>query len=134
MPITYSFDAADHLIHTVVTGDVRLRAIVEHVDAISAEPWFPAPALVDTRHASAGIQSAEVRSVVEMLRTLGPRLNGVPIAVIVSSDVAFGLTRMIELMLDDVITIAPFRDIASARAWLTKSRAAYHGVVELPRD
>jgi hypothetical protein len=44
--------------------------------------------------------------------------------VIVSSDVAFGLTRMIELMPDDVITIAPFRDIGSARTWLTKSRAA----------
>ena len=45
-------------------------------------------------------------------------------AVIVSSDVAFGLTRMIELMLDDVITIAPFRDIVSARTWLAQSHVA----------
>ena len=50
MPIAYSFDAAERLIHTVVTGDVHLRAIEKHLDAIGAEPWFPAPAIVDTRN------------------------------------------------------------------------------------
>jgi hypothetical protein len=124
MPITYSYDAADHLIHTIVTGDAHIRAIEDYLDAISAEPWFPTPALVDTRQVATNLSSPEVRRVVEMLRRLGPRLNGMPIAVIVSSDVAFGLTRMIELMLDDVITIAPFRDIASARTWLSQSHVA----------
>lgn len=124
MPITYAYDATASVIHTVVTGDVRLRAIAEHLDAIGAEPWFPAPALVDTRQAAPNIPSDEVRSVVEMFRRLGPQLNGVPIAVLVSSDVAFGLVRMMELMLDDVVTIAPFRDAASARRWIDESRAS----------
>jgi hypothetical protein len=133
MPITYSFDAAQDLIHTAVTGDVRPGAIEDHLRAICAEPWFPAPALVDTRLAEANISSAEIRAVVEVFRKLGPRFNHAAIAVIVGSDVAFGLVRMIELMLDDVITITPFRDTASALAWLAESRAR-DGLVRVPVD
>jgi hypothetical protein len=43
----------------------------------------------------------------------------------------FGLVRMIELMRDDVITITPFRDTASALAWLAESRAR-DGLVRAP--
>ena len=124
MPITYSFDPSEHVIHTLVTGEARLATIREHLNAISAEPWFPAPAVVDVRLAGTGIPSAEVRSVVDIFRRLGPRLDGAPIAVIVASDVAYGLVRMMEIMLDDVVSIAPFHDMASARAWLAESLAA----------
>lgn len=58
MPITYSFDPSVHLIHTVVTGEARLRTIREHLDAIGAEPWVPAPAVVDARLADTGMPSA----------------------------------------------------------------------------
>jgi hypothetical protein len=122
MSITYSFDAQQGLINTVVAGEVCLADIEAHFRQVSAEPWFPAPAIADAREAPPTIPSREVRAIVELLRQLGPRLHGAPTAVLVASDVAFGLVRMIELLLDDVVTIRPFRDRAAAFAWLAEQR------------
>jgi hypothetical protein len=80
--------------------------------------------MVDTRLAAPEISSAEIRTIVASLALIGPRMEGAPIAVIVPSDLAFGLVRMIGLLLDDRLHIVPFRDPSAAAAWLTATMPA----------
>jgi hypothetical protein len=56
---------------------------------------------------------------VRLLRADGARATG-PTAVLVSSDVAFGMLRMLEIMLDGIASIRPFRSSADAHAWLAE--------------
>ncbi len=83
------------------------------------------PELVDARGAGIEFTPSEVREVVELLRQLGTESRLGPTAVLVSSDAAFGIIRMLEMLVEDVCEIKPFRDEPEARAWLaTKSQSA----------
>ena len=118
MPITYSFDPSLRLIETVVLGKISSTDVRDHLERVQGEPWFPAPAMVDTRGASADMPSHEVRAIVDLLGNLASRLRATPIAVLVPSDIAYGLVRMISLLLEDRLSIMPFRDATHAMSWL----------------
>ena len=123
MPIVCTFDPERGLINTVASGEVGLRDVAAHLREVSAQPWFPAPALADLREVSGSTPSDEVRAIVGLLRQLAPQLSSAPIAVLVASDLSYGLVRMLELLLDDVIAIRPFRDPEAAIRWLSEQRA-----------
>lgn len=118
VPIEYSFDAAKHVIRTVVTGEVTPAEVAAALQRVSNEPWFPAPSVADVREAAANFTGDQVRAVAADLRRLHPQLHDHPIAVIVSSDLSFGFVRMLGLLLDDVATIVPFRETDNAMVWL----------------
>ena len=120
MPISYSFDPSLRLVMTFATGEVSFAEIRDHIGHVMGEPWFPAPALVDTRGASADIPGEEVRQIVELLGSLASAMHATPIAVLVPSDLAYGLVRMIGLLLGDRLSIVPFHDAAPAMSWLQK--------------
>jgi hypothetical protein len=118
MPISYSYESGRGQIRTIVVGDIALAEIDAHLKSVTVEPWYPAPAIVDVRLASVSLPSRDVRLIVELLREIAPRTRSTPIAVVVGSDVAFGLVRMIQLLLDDVVNIRPFRTEEAATGWL----------------
>jgi hypothetical protein len=118
LPISYRFDPAANLLETVFSGDIRLDDVAAFIREIETEPWFPSPSLNDVSAVNPTIPTGDVRAIADLLRGFGPRLSGIPFAVVVASPVMFGLVRMIELMIDDVALIKPFRDHESARAWL----------------
>ncbi len=124
MPIEYSYDSEKRLQTTVVTGDVGFAEAAAHFEQVSREPWFPAPSLTDVRGTTPTIPSSEVRAIVELFRDLGPRIREVPIAVLVDSDVSYGLVRMLQLLLEDSVTLRPFRDREKALHWIAE-RAAH---------
>lgn len=118
MPIAYSYDAVRGLIQTVATGHVSPVEAAAHFRDVGNEPWFPAPSLADVRAASTDMSGEEVRQIANHFRQFKPPLRDTPIAVVVSSELAYGLVRMMGLLLDDVAVIHPFRDIAAAMEWL----------------
>jgi hypothetical protein len=118
MPITYSYNAQRGLHEAVVSGEVTLAEVEAYFRQVRTEPWFPAPSLTDVRDARPSLPSEDVRAIAELLRELGPTLRGAPIAVLVSSQVGYGLVRMIELLVDDVATVRPFLDPDAAMTWL----------------
>jgi hypothetical protein len=120
MPISYSYDAGRGLLETAVTGEVGLADVQAYFRQVAAEPWFPAPSITDLRHASPNLPSADVRAIAQLLRRLGPRLDGTPVAAVVATDVAYGLVRMVDLMVDDVVTLRAFRDRGEALAWIAE--------------
>lgn len=122
MPIEYSYDAEERLIRTVASGDVTPADVAAALHQVSTEPWFPAPSLADVREATASFTGEQVRTVAANFRRFDPQFRNSPIAVIVSSDLSYGFVRMLGLLLDDVATIVPFRDVESAMAWLGPSR------------
>ncbi len=124
MPITYTYDPQRRFLDVSVSGVVRLPDVDDYFQRVSQEPWFPAASLTDVCQANAEIPSNEVRAIAALLRQLGPRLQRKPIAVLVGSDVAFGLVRMIGLLLDDELSVRPFRSRESAMAWLREQGAS----------
>ena len=73
---------------------------------------------VDFRGAGIQISLAEIRQIVEQLREVAQKKKLGPTAVVVSSDQAYGMMRMLEMLVEDVCEIRPFREEAEARAWL----------------
>jgi len=61
---------------------------------------------------------AEIRQIVALVRNLCRQEKFGPTAVLVSTDFAFGILRAMEMLLEDVADIRPFRDEKVARSWL----------------
>ena len=122
MPIYYAFDPQQQLLETTVSGDVRFPEIREYLDRLLAEPWFPAPSVTDVCGADGNLPGHEVREIADRLRKLGPRLGGLPVAVVVGSELSYGLVRMLGLLMDDEVNLRPFRDRVGALAWLEECR------------
>jgi hypothetical protein len=84
------------------------------VGAISYKEFIDAR---DTGVAFAG-SPAEIRKIFALVRSLGRQSKFGPTAVPVSNDYAFGIMRAMEVLLEDVSDIRPFRDEHLARSWL----------------
>ena len=65
--------------------------------------------------------SAEVRDVVDQLRHMALDETLGPTAIVVASEVAFGMLRMLEILIEEVTIIRPFRDYDEAVRWLEGS-------------
>jgi hypothetical protein len=75
---------------------------------------------VDARDAGLvfAVSPAEIRQIVALVRNLCQQANFGPTAVLVSTDFAFGILRGMEMLLEDVADVRPFRDEKVARSWL----------------
>jgi hypothetical protein len=118
MPIAYSHDPLHGLIRTVVTGRVTPPEVADYFHKIKAETWYPAPSLTDCREASANMSVDELREITDYFRQFDLHVRRFPIAVVVSSNMAYGLVRMTGLLLDEAANIRPFQDIERAMDWL----------------
>ncbi len=45
-----------------------------------------------------------------------------PTAVVVESDVAYGVLRILEMLVEELCVMRPFRDMPAAKAWLETVR------------
>jgi hypothetical protein len=124
MPITYHIDREQAHIHTVAEGRVTLRDVRAHLEEERGDRGLGFGEIVDARGATLALTPGEVRQIVALLRELGKRSALGPTAVLVSTDHAFGMLRMLETLVEDVCAIRPFRDEDAARAWLATQRPA----------
>ena len=66
---------------------------------------------------------ADVRRIVELLRSLSRESKLGRTAILVSTDYAYGLMRMLETLVEDVCQLRVFREEQEARAWLNAMSA-----------
>jgi len=118
MPIQYAFDPTDRILHTTVSGFVSLEDVSDYFEKVQREDWFPSPSLTELRELKSDMSSADVRAVASLLHKLGPKLRGAPLAVLVHTDLDFGLVRMIEQLQEDDVAVRAFRDPVDANNWL----------------
>lgn len=120
MPITATYDHQHHRVLAEATGRVSLDEIRSHLEEERQEPALAYSELVDARGAIPDFPPMDVRVLVAWLRWLGERTRLGPTAIIVDSDFAYGMARMIETLVEDVALIKPFRNKLDAELWLNQ--------------
>jgi hypothetical protein len=118
MPITHTIDHERRTMSTIASGRVTLADILQHLTEERRAAGLSCAELIDGRTGSVAFSPADVRTVVDVLRDLGAKHSLGPTAVLVSTDYAFGMLRMLEMLVDDVCRIRPFRDPSDAERWL----------------
>jgi len=118
VPITATFDHQHHRVIAVAEGRVTLDEIRSHLEEERQEPALGYSELIDARGVIPDFPPADIRILVAWLRWLGERTHLGPTAIVVDSDLAFGMVRMIEMLVDDVCQVRPFRDKLDAELWL----------------
>jgi hypothetical protein len=116
--IGYSVDVELRLVTTVAEGVVSVADVREHLSSEQRDSALPFRELIDARHAWIDFSPADVRDIVNLLRTLSLQHFLGPTAVVVSSPIAFGVMRMLETLVEDVCVVRPFRDFAQAENWV----------------
>jgi hypothetical protein len=118
VPITATFDHQHRRVVAVAEGRITLDEIRSHLEEERQEPALGYSELVDARGVIPDFPPADVRVLVAWLRWLGERTRLGPTAVVVDSDLAFGIVRMVEMLVDDVCQVKPFRNKLDAELWL----------------
>ena len=118
MPITATFDHQHRRVVAVAEGRITLDEIRSHLEEERQEPALGYAELIDARGVIPDFPPADVRILVAWLRWLGERTRLGPTAVVVDSDLAFGIVRMVEMLVDDVCQVKPFRTKLDAELWL----------------
>jgi hypothetical protein len=121
MLVTLARDDAQRLLSVIAEGPIDFEAIRTHLQHERADGGLGYRELIDARRATPAVSSAEVRGIVELIRAEADRVGLGPTAVVVSSDVAFGVLRMVETLVEDVAAIRPFRRYPDAVAWLARA-------------
>lgn len=122
MPFDCSIDHDCRFMEAIVSGPIGLEEIRTHLFAERLEGGLSYLELIDARAAVPTISPAQIREIVSLLTAFGRESALGPTAVVVSSDFAFGMLRMLEIMLEDVCVVKPFRDYDAAVQWLRSSR------------
>jgi hypothetical protein len=121
MPITISTINHDrHELDVVAFGPIHYIDVERHlveernVGGLAYKEFF------DARDASLlfALSPAEIRQIVSLVRSLCRQSKFGPTAVLVSTDFAFGIMRAMEMLLEDVAEVRPFREERVARSWL----------------
>jgi hypothetical protein len=116
--LTYSIDHARCEIFAIAEGRITFEEIRRHLEEERAAGGLAYPELIDARMAVPDLSSEDVRRIVTLLETLGRSGRLGPTAVVVASDFAYGLMRMLEILVERVCVIQPFRDHDAAARWL----------------
>jgi hypothetical protein len=120
MPITYTVDTEQNVVLVTWRGDVtgdeyraHLRTMLQDPDALRA-----GRSLTDLREANVLAHGAELNAILDAEAL--PRLGGRQwkTAVLVSSNVNFGVARQYQILAESENTDGVFRDYAEALAWL----------------
>jgi hypothetical protein len=118
MPISEAIDHVRRQVRSRATASVTLGDILAHLERERTASGLPYTELIDARGYHPDFSAAEVRSIVDRLRRLGKMSRLGATAVVVDSDVGFGMVRMLEIMVEDVCAIRPFRNQEEAELWL----------------
>ncbi len=121
MPITIQkIDHQHHEIDAVAFGPIHYAEVERHLVEERNLGGLPYKEFIDARDAGLvfALSPSEIRQIVALVRNLCQQCKFGPTAVLVSTDFAFGIMRAMEMLLDDVAEIRPFRDEKVARSWL----------------
>ena len=118
MPITHTVDHTVHAMTAIADGPITLQDVRRHLEEERREAGLSYAELIDARGAIPSVSPADVRSLVGLLRDLASTQPLGPTAVIVSTDYAYGVMRMLSMLVEDICAVRPFRSIQEAERWL----------------
>ena len=124
MIVTLSTDDASRLLTVIAEGAISFDDIRAHLLDERSDGALGYHELIDARRATASVTGADVRRVVDLVRSEADGMALGPTAVVVSNDFVYGMLRMVEMLVEDVAAIRPFRDYREAVRWLASTRAS----------
>ena len=124
MPFTTEVDHERREIRTRVQGSVTLEDIRLHLARARSAGALAYPEIYDAREAQPHFSPADVRRAVELLRELRKESELGPGAIVVGSDLAYGMLRMLEILVEDFLHARPFRSEEEAHRWLESLKLA----------
>ncbi len=120
MPIRYRIDLKQEIVYTTADGVLTDAELAENQDNLRKDPDFHPSfnRLADYR----AVESFELTGT-DVRRLAGAKgitkSEGSRRAFVVSSDLAYGMARMFQILADDTpVTIEVFKDMTEARKWL----------------
>jgi hypothetical protein len=109
-------------LHVTVEGTVTSEEVRAHLRKEQENSELAYRHLIDARNALVRLSPADVRGIVKLFETLSQTSRIGPMAIIVSTDVAYGMMRMLQILVEDVCIVEPFRDFSEAQQWLRAFR------------
>ena len=124
MSFTFTVDHEHRRVTARAVGPITLDDIRNHLDEERGKSGLSYSELIDARGAVASFSTAEVRTIVNLLRRLGEGARLGPTAIVIDSDVGYGMLRMLGILLEieHVCSLEPFRRPKDAERWLADDR------------
>ena len=122
-----TIDPDKGIVWTTVTGELTLAEIRADMAQLAANPAYrpDLPGLVDMRGVTKFLTAEETAQLAEQLKSSPKVVNRARRALLVGSELSFGMYRMFEaLMSGGTVEYFVFRDEAEARAWVEEAAAA----------
>jgi len=121
--ITFSIDHKQRYMLAIASGPIAWEEVRSHLLVERLEGGLSYRELIDARTATPTWSPAQAREIVALLTTLGRKSALGPTPVVVSSEMALGMMRMLEVMIEDVCSVKPFRDYEDAEQWLLEQES-----------
>src|SRR5512144_1248955 len=118
MTITLAVDHVRRLLFIRAEGFITLADIQAHLVEERFVGGLPYRELIDARGYRPAFSADDVREIVALLRRLGKDSRLGPTAIVVDTDDGFGMIRMLEILVEDVCAVRPFRRQDEAEKWL----------------
>lgn len=121
MPITYRIDGDLSVVYVQITGRLTPAEHARHHSELLGDPTYRPgmPCLVDWRDGDESNTSEEVRMMAETVLRHPARAGTARCAIVVRTDVQYGLTRVFSAFLGDAaLEVRTFRKIDDACRWL----------------
>jgi hypothetical protein len=125
MAITYTIDTELKLVTTTATGAITLAEYQSYLDRRQADPAYDPKmcGIFDARGAKLAFTAADMREMADIVKDHLPD-SCTRRAIVVSSDLDFGLARMFQALADDRrLTYGVFKDFDKALAWATRHQS-----------
>lgn len=117
MTITSSIFHDQGYMVAIASGPIGWEEVRIHLFAERFAGGLSYRELIDARAAVPTWSSAQAREIVSLLTNFGRKSVLGPTAVVVSSEFGFGMMRMLDILLEDVCIVKPFRDYDAAVQW-----------------
>jgi len=134
MPVSYTIDIALALVLSHAWGVVTGAELIAHAHALAADPRFH-PALRQLSDLRDATLDEIDRATVILVASLSPFGQGARRAIVVPGDLAYGLSRMFEMLRErsqDEIYVC--RSLTEACTWLGLSQAQAWDTAQRPPD
>jgi hypothetical protein len=120
MSYTTTVDHAKRRVLVRAQGPITLADVRTHLEEERLGVGLTYSELIDARGFSPAFSPEGVRTLVNILRRLGKDSKLGPTAIIVDTDFGYGMLRLLEVLVEDVCDIRPFRHQEEAEKWLAE--------------
>jgi hypothetical protein len=123
MPSRFELDSKRQRLITTVEGDIYLADVIDHLTKERQGQALGYLELVDATNAKPHFSPDDVRQIVAVLRSFSHQYKLGATAVVVPGDFAYGMMRMLGILVEEYCQVEAFRSVREAEAWLDQIQA-----------